>query len=43
MPEIRDVFIVIFSVGVAVFGYELMWNQTLGFAPDEQRDVRETW
>jgi hypothetical protein len=27
MSEIRDVFIVIFSVGVAVFGYELMWNQ----------------
>jgi hypothetical protein len=24
---IRDVFIVIFSIGVAVFGYELMWNQ----------------
>src|SRR5271156_1288260 len=27
MVAIRDVFIVIFSVGVAVFGYELMWNQ----------------
>jgi len=27
MFAIRDVFIVIFSVGVAVFGYELMWNQ----------------
>jgi hypothetical protein len=27
MFEIRDVFIVVFSVGVAVFGYELMWNQ----------------
>jgi hypothetical protein len=25
--EIRDVFIVIFLVGVAVFGYELVWNQ----------------
>jgi hypothetical protein len=25
--EIRDVFIVIFLVGVAFFGYELMWNQ----------------
>ena len=24
---IRDVFIVIFSIGVAVFGYELMWSQ----------------
>ena len=27
MFAIRDVFIVFFSVGVAVFGYELMWNQ----------------
>jgi hypothetical protein len=27
MSEVRDVFIVIFSVGVAVFGYELVWNQ----------------
>ncbi|MGB8535958.1 MAG: hypothetical protein WCD57_06060 [Acidobacteriaceae bacterium] len=27
LSELRDVFIVIFSVGVAVFGYELMWNQ----------------
>jgi hypothetical protein len=27
MFAIRDVFIVIFSAGVAVFGYELMWNQ----------------
>jgi hypothetical protein len=27
MFAIRDVFIVIFAVGVAVFGYELMWNQ----------------
>lgn len=25
--EIRDVFIVVFSLGVAVFGYELGWNQ----------------
>jgi hypothetical protein len=32
MSEIRDVFIVIFSVGVAVFGYELMWKQ-----PNESR------
>ena len=27
MFAIRDVFIVIFSIGIAVFGYELMWNQ----------------
>ena len=27
MSEIRDVFIVVFLVGVAVFGYELMWKQ----------------
>jgi hypothetical protein len=27
ISEIRDVFIVIFSIGVAVFGYELVWNQ----------------
>jgi hypothetical protein len=27
MFAIRDVFIVFFSVGVAIFGYELMWNQ----------------
>jgi hypothetical protein len=27
MFAIRDVFIVIFSIGVAVFGYELIWNQ----------------
>jgi hypothetical protein len=26
MPEIRDVFIVVFSVGAGVFGYELMWK-----------------
>jgi hypothetical protein len=25
--EIRDVFIVIFSVGAVVFGYEFLWNQ----------------
>jgi hypothetical protein len=27
MFAIRDAFIVIFSIGVAVFGYEMMWNQ----------------
>jgi hypothetical protein len=27
MFAIRDVFIIIFSIGVVVFGYELMWNQ----------------
>jgi hypothetical protein len=27
MFAIRDVFIVFFSIGVVVFGYELMWNQ----------------
>lgn len=27
MLAIRDAFIVTFSIGVAVFGYELMWNQ----------------
>jgi hypothetical protein len=27
MLHIRDVLIVIFSVGLAVFGYELLWNQ----------------
>jgi hypothetical protein len=27
MFAIRDVFIVFFSISVAVFGYELMWNQ----------------
>ena len=27
MPEIRDVFIVVFLVGVGVFGYELMWKR----------------
>jgi hypothetical protein len=28
MAEIRDVFIVNFSVGIAALGYELMWNQS---------------
>ena len=27
MSAIRDVLIVVFSIGVVVFGYELMWNQ----------------
>jgi len=27
MFAIRDVFVVFFSISVAVFGYELMWNQ----------------
>src|SRR5271156_238685 len=37
MFESRDVFIVIFSVGVAVFGYELTWNRpNLGRLPQAQ-------
>ena len=38
--EIRDVFIVIFSVGVAVFAYQLMWNQPIQSRLRQAEDAR---
>ena len=42
MFAIRDVFIVIFSIGIAVFGYELMWNQTNQSRLRQAEDSRST-
>jgi hypothetical protein len=38
MFAIRDAFIVIFSIGVAVFGYEMIWNQ-----PNQSRSNPLAW
>jgi hypothetical protein len=42
MLAIRDTFIVIFSIGVAVFGYELMWNQPNQSRLRQAEDSRST-